>query len=175
MSKFLTSELHQPNFMLEKARGIHLWLFWIITSAQFYISISLLSVLPKETSCIQEQTLHCLWAARIQGQNSTAGSAPHRLTKRQACTPEGKAWSWECHWEKPLQALRGSWPHGISPTTCSLCRGAVLTPFRCPGDGRKGFCQVFFTACVLQHLKELLKLKSSGMHTNDKYASEAIN
>lgn len=39
MSKFLTSELHQPNFMLEKARGIHLWLFWIITSAQFYISI----------------------------------------------------------------------------------------------------------------------------------------
>lgn len=46
--------------MLEKARGIHLWLFWLISSAQFCISITLLSAQPKKTSCIREHSRHSL-------------------------------------------------------------------------------------------------------------------
>lgn len=114
MAKFLTLWLHQPSLMLEKKqRGIHLWLFWIISSAQFCISIAIVSAARGDILHSRIAVPLACRLAEFKGKILPAGKAPHCLGKRQACTSEGQVWSWVCRWDKPLQAFRGFWPHSI--------------------------------------------------------------
>lgn len=164
MAKFLPVWLPQPSLMLEKARGIHLWLLWIISSAQLCISTTPLPALPEDTS----------WTRNRDLPNSRAKLCPQAklpccLSKSQAGISEGKAWLGVCHWDKALPAW--FWPHSLFQLTSSL--PAASRQDTAPGweekvpsnfSAQPVFCSTWKNHC-----------SSSGMHTNDKYALEAIN
>lgn len=108
----------------------------MISSAWFCISISRLSVLPKETSCIQEQSCHLL-AGRLNSRAKfylqaklPVASARGRNAYLKAkpgleCVIETNHFSPR---EAPGPTASFRWPAG--------CGGeAVLTPSPCPDDG----------------------------------------
>lgn len=166
MAKFLPVCPPQPSLMLEKARGIHLWFLWIISSAQLCISTTPLPALPEDTSWARNRHSR---TRSIQGQSSTPRqSSPAASARARQEYLKGRP-GLECvtgirHFQPGSGPT--AFPSSIPPCPEHPSRTTPLGQEKVPSNfsAQPVLCSTWKNHC-----------SSAGMHTNDKYASEAIN